>query len=152
MISGVRFERFAVARRIFMSKPHVTRGQIVIRGLTHRCPNCGARSLFKEGTLFQFNPTCPECGLKIVRDEGGYLGALSLNYGVTLVCFLTPVLVLAWTGVIGSTLAIILCAIGALVVPVFLYRPSRSWWLMNYYVFLPHLLPANKDASGAEQS
>jgi hypothetical protein len=23
------------------------------------------------------------------------------------------------------------------------YRSSRSWWLMNYYFFLPQHLPAN---------
>lgn len=123
----------------------VTRVQIVARGLTNRCPNCGSRTLFKRGTLFQVNKTCPSCGFLIERDndEGFFLGSLSLNYGVTLVGFLLPVMLLAYNDVISTTTATVLAVIGALGVPVLFYRSSRSWWLMNYYLFLPHHLPAN---------
>jgi uncharacterized protein (DUF983 family) len=123
----------------------VSRAQIVARGLTNRCPNCGSRSLFKKGTFFQVNQECPVCGFPIERgnDEGFYLGSLSLNYGVTLVCYLLPVALLAFKGVIGTTTAVVLALAGAVIVPALLYRPSRSWWLMNYYVFLPQHLPAN---------
>ena len=129
----------------------VTRVQIVARGLTNRCPNCGGRTIFKAGTLFEVNKACPQCGLRIERDEGFFLGSLSLNYGVTLVGFLTPVLVLAYYKVIGTTTAIVLAGVGAILVPALLYRPSRSWWLMNYYLFLPQHLPANKPESGPGQ-
>lgn len=124
---------------------NVTRAQIVARGLTNRCPNCGGKTLFKSGTLFRVNESCPQCGMPIDRggDEGFYLGSLSLNYGVTLVGFLVPVAVLAYRGVLGTTTAIVLALIGSVVVPALLYRPSRSWWLMNYYFFLPQHLPAN---------
>jgi uncharacterized protein (DUF983 family) len=124
----------------------VTRWRIVCRGLTNRCPNCGGRSLFKPGAWFTVNPTCPRCGLRIERkgDEGFFLGSMSLNYGATLVLFLAPLAVLAYRGTIGSTPAIILAGVGAVVVPLLLYRSSRSWWLMNYYFFLPHHLPANR--------
>lgn len=123
----------------------VTRSQIIARGLTNRCPNCGGRTLFKAGTLFRVNENCPQCGLPIDRatDEGFYLGSLSLNYGVTLVGFLLPVALLAWKGVIGTTTAVVVAIAGSIIVPTLLYRPSRSWWLMNYYLFLPHHLPAN---------
>ncbi len=123
----------------------VTRGQIVARGLTNRCPNCGGRTLFKPGTWFQINRQCPACGFEIERanDEGFFLGSMSLNYGVTLACFLTPVMLLAYFKVIGTTLAIVLAGSGAVVFPALFYRSSRSWWLMNYYIFLPHHLPAN---------
>jgi uncharacterized protein (DUF983 family) len=123
----------------------VSRFQIVARGLTNRCPNCGARTLFKAGTFFQVNKECPACGFKIEKenDEGFYLGALSLNYGVTLVGFLTPVVLLWYFKAIGGTLAAVLALIGAIGVPILFYRSSRSWWLMNYYVLFPHHLPAN---------
>jgi len=122
----------------------VTRGQIIARGLTNRCPNCGARSLFKEGSFFEVNRECASCGLKIERDEGGFLGAMSLNYGVTLVGFLTPVMLLAYFEVIGTRTAIALAGVGAIVFPALFYRSSRSWWLMNYYLVLPHHLPVNR--------
>lgn len=132
------------------STPTVTRVQIVARGLTNRCPNCGGRTLFQAGTLFQVNRSCPRCGLDIERDEGSFLGSMSLNYGVTLVCYLAPIALLAYEGVIGTTLAAILAVVGAFAVPALLYRSSRSWWLMNYYFFLPHHLPANRPA-GADR-
>jgi uncharacterized protein (DUF983 family) len=123
----------------------VSRADIVLRGLTNRCPNCGGHTLFKEGTLFQINKTCPACGFNIERDgdEGFFLGSMSLNYGVTLVCFLMPVMLLAFFGVLGTTTAIVLAGIGAVLFPALFYRSSRSWWLMNYYFFFPHHLPAN---------
>jgi uncharacterized protein (DUF983 family) len=35
-------------------------------------PNCGQRTLFKEGSLFRVNEDCSSCGFKIERanDEG----------------------------------------------------------------------------------
>ena len=131
-----------------MSSPYkITRAQIVARGLTNRCPNCGGRTLFKGGTLFEMNRECPQCGLKFERDEGTFLGSMSLNYGVTLILFLVPLMLLAFYHVIGVTLAIILAGLGSILVPALLYRPSRSWWLMNYYFFLPHHLPVNRAES-----
>jgi uncharacterized protein (DUF983 family) len=128
----------------------VTRLQIVVRGVSNRCPNCGGRTLFKKGTLFDINKECPGCGLQIEQDEGFFLGSMSLNYGVTIVCFLTPVLVAAYKGLIGTTTAIFLACAGAVIVPALLYRSSRSWWLMSYYFFLPQQLPANRRGSPPE--
>ena len=68
---------------------------------------------------------------------------MSLNYGVTLICFLTPVMLLAYFKVISTTTAIVLAGVGSIAFPALFYRSSRSWWLMNYYLFLPHHLPAN---------
>jgi uncharacterized protein (DUF983 family) len=124
---------------------NVSRVQIIVRGINNRCPNCGARSLFTPGALFKVNKDCAACGLQIERegDEGFYVGSMSLNFGFTLIFFLTPVLVLFSYNVIGSTTALVVAGIGSLLVPVLVYRSSRSWWLMNYYILFPHHLPAN---------
>ncbi len=122
----------------------VTHGQIIARGLANRCPNCGGHHLFKPGKPFDLNPACPDCGLRFEKDEGFFLGAMSLNYGITLVCFLVPVLLLWLTKVIGDRTAVILAVVGSFVVPLLLYRSSRSWQLMLYYSFLPQHLPANR--------
>lgn len=123
---------------------NVTRGQIVTRGLTNCCPNCGGRTLFKQGTLFETNKACTRCGLRIERDEGFFLGSMSLNYGVTIVGFLIPVLLLYLGEVLSGRVAAIVAIVGAVGFPILFYRSSRSWWLMNYYLFLPQHLPANK--------
>ncbi len=123
----------------------VTRGEILRRGLMHRCPNCGGRELFEPGKLFALRRECPGCGLKVERDEGGFLAAMSLNYGVTLVGFLSPVALLWHFEVLSGTAAAVLAGGGAVGVPLLLYRSSRCWGLANYYFFFPHHLPANRD-------
>lgn len=121
----------------------VTRGQIFIRGIANRCPNCGGKTLFQKGSLFELNAACPACALKIERDEGFFLGSMSLNYGVTIILFLLPVLILYLAGVLSGRVAAVLAGVGAIGVPVLFYRASRSWWLMSYYFCLPNHLPAN---------
>jgi len=122
----------------------VTRGQIIVRGLTNRCPNCGGHSLFKPGKLFELNEGGPDCGLKFEKDEGFYLGAMSLNYGVTLVACLVPVALLWYNGTLSGRWAAGLAIGGSILVPALLYRSSRSWQLMLYYYFFPQHLPANR--------
>ncbi|MBE7539155.1 MAG: DUF983 domain-containing protein [Opitutaceae bacterium] len=122
----------------------VSRLQIIQRGLSLRCPNCGEPELFKKGAWFTLNRSCPHCGLRLERDEGGFLGAMSLNYGVTVVCFLVPVLVLYLNAILSGRTASIVAGVGAILFPVLFYRHSRSFWLMNYYLVLPHHLPANR--------
>ncbi len=124
----------------------VTKGQIITRGLTNRCPNCGGRTLFKPGKLFEMNEACPDCGLKYEKDEGFYLGAMSLNYGITLVGALSPVALLWYYGAIGGRTAAVLAVALSVVIPVALYRSSRSWQLMLYYYFFPQHLPRNRRA------
>lgn len=122
----------------------VTRGQIVARGLLNACPNCGGRTLFGSGMLFRLNKECPRCSFHFERDEGFFLGSMSLNYGVTLVIFLLPVLGLYLLGVLSGAFASTIAGVGAVVCPILFYRSSRSWWLMSYYFFLPQHLPANR--------
>jgi hypothetical protein len=128
----------------------VTRLKVVSRGLRNCCPNCGGSTLFRKGSWFDLNKACPACGLQFERDEGFFIGSMSLNYGVTLVVFVTPVIVLAYKGVIGTTLATVLAGIGAIGFPVLFYRSSRSWWLMQYYLLFPLHLPANKPTGLAD--
>ena len=127
----------------------VTRGQIIARGLAHRCPNCGGRTLFKAGTFFEIDRTCAGCGLKFEKDEGFFLGAMALNYGVTCAGLLAPVVIGWYLGVLGGRTAIGLALTLAVVAPLALYRSSRSWQLMLYYFFLPQHLPANRRELGA---
>jgi len=123
---------------------NVTQKQILQRGLTNRCPNCGGRTLFREDKFFELNRHCPKCDLKLEREEGFFLGAMALNYGVTCFLFLLPTVLLWYFGVLGDTMTIVVALVGAFLVPVLLYRSSRSWQLMLYYFFFPQHLPANR--------
>jgi uncharacterized protein (DUF983 family) len=121
----------------------VTRTQVLTRGLAGHCPNCGYPSLFVPGRLFTVNETCPNCGLRIDRGDGLFLGPFVLNYAVTAFGVVIPVILLHVWGVLGARATLILCCIGAFLVPVALYRLSWGWWLALYYYFLPDNLPAN---------
>ncbi|TAG28506.1 MAG: DUF983 domain-containing protein [Verrucomicrobia bacterium] len=132
-------------------KLNVNRRTILVRGLTHRCPNCGGRTLFQPGSPFRLAATCRACGLPLERDEGSFLGAMSLNYGVTVCGFLVPVLIAYLAGGLSGRSAAILAGLGAVFFPVLFYRSSRSWWLMNYYLVVPHHLPANQRVLAAHE-
>lgn len=128
---------------------HVSVMQIIARGLTLRCPNCGARSLFRR--LLAMNDRCWRCGLLFEREEGFFLGAMVFNYTFTaLIAGVVPCIILL-AGLAYAPLAdqirlfVIAIAAGA-TLPFLLYRPSKSLWLMTYYVFLPGDLPANGGA------
>jgi uncharacterized protein (DUF983 family) len=123
---------------------NVSRGQIISRGVANRCPNCGGKTLFRPDATFQLNETCPQCGLKFEKDEGFFLGAMALNYGVTLVAFLVPIGLCWYGGILGNTASTVLAIAAAVIVPVVLYRSSRSWQLMLYYYFFPQHLPVNR--------
>ncbi|MGA3007996.1 MAG: DUF983 domain-containing protein [Opitutaceae bacterium] len=124
----------------------VTRGQIIARGLSHRCPNCGAQTLFKEGAYFKIDERCARCGLRFDRGDGFFLGPFVINYGVIAFGFVLPILFLYAMGVLKPVAAIATSATGAVLLPVLLYRLSWSWWLMAYFYFLPQKLPDNRDA------
>jgi uncharacterized protein (DUF983 family) len=121
----------------------VTRFQVLANGIACRCPNCGERTLFRKGKLFSVNDTCPNCGLRIDKGEGTFLGPFVINYAVTAFGVIIPVIVLYALGKLGAATTLSLCFAAALVGPLLLYRLSWGWWLMLYYFFLPDNLPSN---------
>ena len=128
----------------------ITRLSIIKKGLRCRCPNCGRATVFKTGSLFRVNESCPGCGLKIEAGDGAFLGPFALNYGLTAFGVIVPVLVLRTTGRLGSAAAVTLCVLGALLVPVLLYRLSWALWLTLYYFFLPWNLPGNREGQSED--
>ena len=127
----------------------VTRSQVVARGLRNRCPNCGRCGLFERA--FEIRRECSECRMSFERGEGFFLGSMSINYGITVFCFLLPVLALYLTGVFSGLVTCIVAGVGAIAFPILFYRSSRSWWLMAFYFFLIHHLPANRRELEADE-
>ena len=121
----------------------VTRSQILARGLALSCPNCGAHTLYRKNHYFQLERACSACGMRWDKDEAGFLGSVVLNYGVTAFGIVLPGIVIATllnvprNGIVAGALA------AGLIIPILLYRPSKSWWLMCYHLFFPDHLPAN---------
>ena len=82
--------------------------------------------------------------MRLERGDGYYLGPLCINYGATVFTFVLPVLLLGFFGWIAIKVALATAFIGALLLPLLLYRFSWSCWLMVYYLCLPDELHANR--------
>ena len=128
----------------------IKRKELVSRGLALRCPNCGAKTLFKEHHYFRMNAACSRCGMRWDKDEAAFLGSTAINYAVTVFGFVLPWIVAGSLGglstkwVVGGAITL------ALLVPLALYRPAKSWWLMCYYFFFPNHLPKNWSGLGTD--
>lgn len=84
------------------------------------------------------------------QGAGFWLGPWVINYTITAVGFVAPMIMLGVTGAIPLPLAVALAAVlGGFGVPVLLYRPSWSGWLMIYFFLFPYKLPANGAGTGA---
>jgi uncharacterized protein (DUF983 family) len=127
---------------------NISRGQIIARGLSNRCPNCGAHSLFPPRSL-RINSRCPSCGVGLDRGEGFYLGPWVLNYSLVVFGVVLPAIILGVIEVIAWPVALVAIVAGCVGLPLLLYRASWSWWLAVYFFFLPQRLPANGGARDA---
>jgi len=57
-----------------------TFGTMLKRGLVRHCPHCGGGHLFVH--WFRMLERCPTCGIKFEREEGFFLGAFLINFGI----------------------------------------------------------------------
>jgi uncharacterized protein (DUF983 family) len=106
--------------------------RVVRRALALRCPRCGGTPLFPGRGLsrwFAMTPRCAECGLGFERAQGEWVGAIYVNYAMTVIIALGGALLL-W-GVAGVSTAdqlwFWLPFVGLF--PLWFFRYSRSLWL-----------------------
>jgi uncharacterized protein (DUF983 family) len=118
------------------------------RGAIRRCPRCGGGRLFE--TWFRIRRRCPRCGLRLEREEGGFLGAMTINYAVTAAVWLTVLIVwlivdLPDVHVLWLTLA----SIGvAIVVPLLFWPLSKTLWAaVDYLVYRTDPEYASREAA-----
>ena len=102
--------------------------RVLVRGARKRCPRCGERRIF-DG-WFTLAPRCPTCDLRFEREEGGFLGAMAVNYAVAIVFWLIVLAVgIALTVPVVPVAPLLAASIGVLtVVPVWFYPRSKTLW------------------------
>jgi uncharacterized protein (DUF983 family) len=101
---------------------------VFLRGVTRRCPRCGSGRLFSS--WFKIRDRCPRCGLRLEREEGGFLGAMTINYAFTAFVWLIVLvgwLVLDLPDLHVPALTITSIAIAALV-PLLFWQFSKTIW------------------------
>jgi uncharacterized protein (DUF983 family) len=117
----------------------------LMRGLLRRCPRCGQGRLFRR--WFNFPKTCPRCGLRFEREEGAFLGSLTINYAVTGLAFFA--LLVGWMIVTGGRVRwvpLILASVAVVVlVPLVFYPFAKTLWAaLDFLIY-------RSDPSYAEQ-
>jgi uncharacterized protein (DUF983 family) len=108
--------------------PEVSTMRVLLRAIRKRCPRCGERDTFVG--WFKLRRTCPRCDLRFEREQGGFLGAMALNYAVAMGIWLVVLAVgVAATvpdvPVVPMLLASAIVLIG---VPLWFYPRSKTLW------------------------
>jgi uncharacterized protein (DUF983 family) len=116
-----------------------SRGLLLWRGLTRRCPRCGGGKLFKH--WFRMVPDCPHCGLHFEREPGYWVGAVAINTMVIGMLFAIVMVTVSaatipdipWVALLMAEIP--LMAIG----PAAFYPFSKTLWVAVDRAFLAHL-------------
>lgn len=113
--------------------------------LKMKCPRCGKGELFENtGILpkkgwFGMNTNCSECGLKYEKELGFFYGAMYISYMLNIALFVTVTVgyylffedTFDWRGYIISYVIL------TLILTKWIYRMSRSLWLMIMIKYEP---------------
>jgi uncharacterized protein (DUF983 family) len=109
---------------------------VLLRGARKRCPRCAERRIW-DG-WFALKARCPRCDLRFEAELGGFLGAMTLNYGVAFVI---------WGVMIGVSLALTVPEVPVtafvsasivvlVVVPLWFFPRSKSLWAAIEFLVL----------------
>ena len=96
------------------------------RGCALMCPRC-PEPLFTGP--FRMHERCPGCGYLIEREQGYFVGAIYVNYAVTVVICLSGYLLTETFIAPGLAAQLIIWGGLCILIPLFSFRYSRAIWL-----------------------
>ena len=108
--------------------PDVGSWRTLLRGLRKRCPRCSSGGVFSS--WFTMRVACLRCDLRFEKEEGGYLGAMVLNFAVAMLLWIVVLViglivtvpdVPVWPLLAASCIVLIL-------VPLAFYPNSKAIW------------------------
>lgn len=101
---------------------------MLVRGARKRCPRCGERRIWNG--WFEIRAVCPSCSLRFEKEEGGFLGAMVLNYVVAFGVWLVALgIALALTVPEVPVPQLLVMSVAALVgTPLWFYPRSKTIW------------------------
>ena len=108
--------------------PEVSATTALLRGSRKHCPRCGERDTFVS--WFKPRTACPRCELRFAKEEGGFLGAMTLNYLVAIGLWLV-VLIVGVVLTVPDVPVVPLMLLSAVVligVPLLFYPRSKMIW------------------------
>lgn len=109
------------------------------RGVRLRCPRCGEGALYERP--FRMEVACRACTLPFEREHGYFVGAIYINYLLTIAVALGVFLALEiWTDTsFRVRLAVAVVLAGSL--PILFHHHSKSFWLAMDHFISPETKP-----------
>ena len=105
------------------------------RALALRCPRCGRAPLFRG--WFAMNTVCAVCDLRFERAQGYWVGAIYVNYGVTVTIAVGGFFALRTLADWSTAAQLALWVPFVVAFPLWFFRYSRSLWLALEYALNP---------------
>ena len=109
--------------------------RIARRAFALRCPRCGGTELFSG--WFTMRASCALCGLRFERAQGYWVGAIYVNYGVTVAIAVTGFFLLRALADWETAAQLALWLPFVTLFPLWFFRYSRSLWLGLEYGLNP---------------
>ena len=100
-----------------------------------RCPRCGRAPLFRG--WFAMNTVCAVCDLRFERAPGYWIGAIYVNYGVTVTIAVTGYFLLRGLADWETSPQLALWLPFVVLFPLWFFRYSRSLWLALEFAINP---------------
>jgi uncharacterized protein (DUF983 family) len=97
------------------------------RALRLRCPRCGRAPLYRG--WFVMNVVCPVCDLRFERAQGYWVGAIYVNYGLTVLIAVGGYFLLWSRTGLSTSVQLAIWLPFCVVFPVWFFRYSRALWL-----------------------
>jgi uncharacterized protein (DUF983 family) len=107
---------------------------VLLRGLRKRCPRCREPRIFRS--WLHVIERCPRCDLRFEREQGGFLGAMTINFLVAVVVWVVMLAVVLMFTVPDVPVAPLLIASVVVLVPIPLWFYPRSKMLWAAIEFL----------------
>ena len=107
------------------------------RALRLRCPRCGRAPLFRG--WFTMNLVCAVCDLTFERAQGYWVGAIYVNYSVTVTIAVSGGFLLWVRAGVDPVGQLALWIPFVVAFPLWFFRYSRSLWLGLEYGLNPEL-------------
>jgi uncharacterized protein (DUF983 family) len=109
---------------------------VLLRGSRKRCPRCGERRIFRS--WLHVIERCPRCDLRFEREQGGFLGAMTINFLVAVMAWVALfVVVLMFTVPDVPVTPLLIASVVILVVtPLWFYPRSKMLWAAIEFLVL----------------
>ena len=109
--------------------------QALANGARLACPRCGRGGMFAG--LFKMRVECPDCRFKFEREQGYFVGAMYINYAVTVFIAFSGYFALGYFAWVPLLPNLLLWGAFSMFFPVFFFRYSRGLWLNLDCAFNP---------------